>query len=123
MSETHEIEWQEKLIADVESALDTMQEAYLFGQDQTTFRGTFIRTMTESTRIGTETSRQRLAEAGIISKRQAKQDSMTSREIAISYVFNSHPELGGRRGKQIQRKALAIVDSVIEKRQSLLEQK
>lgn len=123
MSETHEIEWQEKLIADVESALDTMQEAYLFGQDQTTFRGTFIRTMTESTRIGTETSRQRLAEAGIISKRQAKQDSMTSREIAISYVFNSHPELGGRRGRQIQRKALAIVDSVIEKRQSLLEQK
>lgn len=112
--------WEETFIAGVDVAIDWAIEAQLFAWDLDKPRGSFIREMAGDNNIDTEEVRVKLVRAGYMTKGEAKRDSMTRKQIIMSYLMNVVSELSGRDGRKRYGRASEIVDVMISQRLSEL---
>lgn len=108
--------WQKKLVEDTNHAIDQMTKDCLFYEDGNKFTVAEVGHRAASSKIGTKTSCEHLAAAGLMGgfkNDSYKRINLTRNQIVYSYLINTHPEL---KDKKTRKKACDVVDTIIGQR-------
>lgn len=104
-------DWILRFAEEADAEIERLINDRLFEEDE--IRGTIIRALGSSSKLGTETMRQRMKEAGLMKLGELKADMMTREQRVIGALFNVHQNILGQRGKK-QKEAITIVKDRIE---------
>lgn len=109
-STTERVDWKVGFTTDVHSTLEDLKRSSLLDKEEITWK--LLRVLSDSTKIGTETMRDRAFKNKIIKRSEMSDDSTISiSKVIMSVMQNSHPNIF--RVSSRRKEAFAIVDEIV----------
>lgn len=109
-SYTEKANWKTGFTADVHSTLEDLKESSLLDKEEITWK--LLRVLSDSTKVGTETMRERAFKNKIIKRSEMSDDSTISiSKVIMSVMLNTHPNVF--RVSSRRKEAFSIVEEIV----------